>query len=693
MNTSQDASGISDLGAIFEGNVCFLPFRSSIWPACAESLDNNLLDPWEFPGSWVQSIELDGYNDGLEPKTPVIDPFLQANTFLGDLDEMIFEPDGYMDLEDIHFTADRHLACPSNEVSGSKSNATGSTLRPARPAVPHTRLPDTGEEMGSALTLYQPGSAARSSEMLLRKFDKHTCGILSLRNGPNENPWRTIVWPLAHDSAPLFHAIHSLTAFHSAKRRPQLKVEGMERMRTSVQLLASGIGDMHIETALATALVLAFSESWDMHISTGSRHLRGARVLVSKALGAARLQDHDSLEGRRTRFLCNSWLYMDVIARLTSAEDTEFDEIDEALWSFVTPKGFTEEIDPLMGCASTLFPIIGRVAGLACKVKTSASTSIHLISQASELKRALELWMPPTSFNHPEDPSCDLTHSLHTAEAYRWATLLYLHQAFPEIPSLSVSQLARKVMICLAIIPVSSRLLIVHIFPLLAAGCEAESQEDRDWVEQRWDAMSQRMQIGNVDRCHEAVKEVWSRRDLAASPEVSDFDFRSLINDDVSVLQLRAEHGAPSPEDIGLSLNDHDDPGDVLGQSPQSQPSNPVLEAPILPEDGIFNLDLESSTWNDLSGGAVGVNQPTEQDTVFERSDTLPGVWPTEPLGSDHCTNKHWASEGLAKAGLGRVLTLVSDTGEELPAERTVRGRLHWAGVMKDWNWEGLSLP
>lgn len=37
-----------------------------------------------------------------------------------------------------------------------------------------------------------------------------------------------------------------------------------------------------------------------------------------------------------------------------------------------------------------------------------------------------------------------------TAEAYRYATLLYLHQAVPEIPSMYCAQLADKVFKCLA---------------------------------------------------------------------------------------------------------------------------------------------------------------------------------------------------------------------------------------------------
>ena len=695
MSPLQPAPVILDPDPLYHGDVCFLPFRSAPWPACAELLGGHLLDPMDFSSSVAQRIEPDAYIHDLEPATIVYDPLSQANAFLGDLDGILFNSEGFMGPEKEQVPSTNHYEDPPSEFPDSKRKPTVPTLELERCATPPTHGFNTrGDCISSALRLYQPSLAAGSSEMLLRKFDMHTCGILSLRDGPNENPWRTIVWPLAHNSAPLFHAIHSLTAFHSAKKKPQLKVEGMEMMRTSVQLLARGIGEMHVETALATALVLAFAESWDVHISTGSRHLRGARILVSKALDGARHQDQDSAGSRRTRFLCNSWLYMDVIARLTSLEETEFDDVDEALWSFVTPKSSTEEIDPLMGCAKTLFPIILQAAALTCKVKKTTGTSIHVISQASELKRALELWMPPTSFTYPEDPRCDLTHSLHTAEAYRWATLLYLHQAFPEIPSLSVSQLARKVMICLAIVPESSRLLIVHIFPLLAAGCEAESREDRDWVERRWNAMSQRMQIGNVDRCREVTKEVWSRRDLAFSDAVDfDFDFGSLINGDTTVLQLRAGCETPPPQDVELGLSEQDLAKEIRPESPHSAPSDSVLGAPTLARGSTFELDLESAGGNDVAIDAFDASRDLEQDTPCERPVPSPFIWQNELPWSDQYSTGNWAVGGLTPAKRGQSPTLTNETTEDLPAERTVRGCLHWAGVMKDWNWEGRFLP
>jgi hypothetical protein len=149
------------------------------------------------------------------------------------------------------------------------------------------------------------------------------------------------------------------------------------------------------------------------------------------------------------------------------------------------------------------------------KVRKTESNSVSLISQAIELKQLVEQWEPPDWFEPPEDPTSEVQHSIQTAHAYRWATLLYLHQAVPEMPSEPTTELAKRVLILLATVPPSSRTLIIQMFPLLVAGCEAEQEEDRNWVLNRWSAIQCRLMLGSIDRCIEVVREVWARRDAS----------------------------------------------------------------------------------------------------------------------------------------------------------------------------------
>jgi hypothetical protein len=135
-----------------------------------------------------------------------------------------------------------------------------------------------------------------------------------------------------------------------------------------------------------------------------------------------------------------------------------------------------------------------------------------MISQALEYKTAIEQWKPPSIFRSYDDPRCTLQDCLQTAEAFRWAILLYLHQAVPEIPSEPAIILAKRVLVLLAAVQWSSRTLITQVFPLLAASCELEDEEDRTWASQRWEVMQEKHKSDTYLRCIEIMCEVWNRR-------------------------------------------------------------------------------------------------------------------------------------------------------------------------------------
>ena len=499
-------------------------------------------------------------------------------------------------------------------------------MRLPSPSLSNSSSSSEETRFDNAACLYrQPRVLPGSPEMLMLRFDQQTCGILSVKDGPTENPWRTMIWPLARDSPALYHAISSMTAFHTSKEKPELRVDGMEHMRQSIRYLANGIENMPTDTALATTLVLAFSESWDQHISTGIEHLRGAKILVNQALTKHRQNSLTTEDFDRLKFLCNTWVYMDVIARLTSVDDDESNDFDAVLNLPYGPFQTNNEIDPLLGCASTLFPLIGRVANLVRRVRKSSRNSINIISQANDLKAAIENWQLPIGFEPPEDPTSEIQHSMQTAEAYRWATLLYLHQAVPEIPSQSAAELAQEVLRYLATVPLSSRAIIVQIYPLLAAGCEVSAPEDRNWVENRWVAMVQRMLIGNLDRCWEVIKEVWDRRDTDEADK------------------RRKRHRRATSQNM---LNDF------------MSPTDERMKRKFKSEDNV----IPSFDWSDELGGG-------------KRRATAQGF-----MGMD-----------LGVVRLEQPRRKSVDVMQDIDFEKTVRGRLHWLGVMKDWRWEGES--
>ena len=572
---------------------------STIWSDNSPKLENLLLPGTDLnarPPDYMDYEPTHTYQPSGFPSVSNLPPYQSSNSE-DDVEEIMRESD----------PSDAWaLAFPSPDFSDSSSSSGGSRF-----------------STFSAAIYGQPKLHPDSEEMLSLRFDRQTCGILSIKDGPTENPWRMKLWPMARESPALRYAINAMTAFHASKEKPCLRIKGMQDFGQSLKLLSAGIQDTRIDISLATTLVLAFAESWDQLISTGITHLRGAKKLVGQALIKYRQGSlHPEIEAR-LGFLCKTWVYMDVIARLTALDGDESEDFDTVLATLCRPgtSAPNQGIDPLMGCASTLFPLIGRVANIIRKVRTSVKNSLLIVSRASELKDAIEKWEAPMITEVPEDQSTEIKHSQRTAEAYRWATLLYLHQAVPEIYSGSVTKLiaamAKEVLNHLANVPPTSGAIIIQIFPLLAASCEVIGGEDRKWVADRWEGMMARMNIQNLDKCWIIVKEVWERRDNREQE------------------RRRQKHRANA---------DHL----LTGYTPTKCIKRRISSE----DDGVHDSKL-----NDGAAGRVA------QDTSPSQS------------SKPRCGMLRTESSGPRPEGLDYELT--------------VRGDLHWAGVMKDWKWEG----
>lgn len=606
-------------------------------------LQNRLKTENSFPSS-TPSLINDGFDDEVPPQSATTAPSTIWSDNSPKLENLLLpgtdlnaRPSDYMDYEPTHIYRPSGFPSTPNlqtyPSSGSEDDVEEIMREPEPPdawamAFPSPVFSDSSSssdgfrfDMLSAAIYGQPRLHPDSEEMLTLRFDTQTCGILSIKDGPTENPWRMKLWPMARESPALRYAINAMTAFHASKEKPSLRIRGMQDFGQSLKLLSAEIQDTRIDISLATTLVLAFAESWDQLISTGITHLRGAKKLVSEALINHRQGSMHPEAEARLSFLCRTWVYMDVIARLTSLDGDESEDFDTVLSPLCGPSAPNQGIDPLMGCASTLFPLIGRVANLIRKVRTSVENSLPMVSQASELKDSIEKWEAPVMFEAPEDQSTEIKHSQRTAEAYRWATLLYLHQAVPEIYSGSVTELiaamAKEVLNHLANVPPTSRAVIIHIFPLLAASCEVIGAEDRKWVADRWEAMMARMNIQNLDKCWIVVKEVWERRDNREQE------------------RRRQRHRAAA---------DHL----LTGYMPTKC------------------MKRKSSSGDDNVHDANSNDGSTRRVTQNTRP---------SPSSRSRSGMLRKDSSGTAPGGLDYELT--------------VRGDLHWAGVMKDWKWEG----
>lgn len=542
-----------------------------------------------------------------------------------DVEEITRDPDDFMDISEMF------SFMGSSSPSDSSSSSDNSTFDFG------SQIPGGSLHAKMQLTiphLYKvPSIHPGSPESLFPQFNQETCGILSIKDGPGENPWREMILPLAQESAALWHAISAMAAFHSAKQLPAMFQLGLQHMNQSGRHFLNDVARMKTETALATTLALAFAMSWDHQLMPGGNpHIRGAKTLFLEVVKKYNRTPPNSKDYPRLRFLCNTWLYVNVIAQLTSLDEDDANDLDTDLPSHPLPRCI--EIDPLLGSASSLFPLIGRVASVIRKVYSSGSNSMEICREAGLLQTAVENWMPPLGeMPKVEDPSLEVRHSLQTAEAYRWATLLYLHQAVPEIPSRTTANLTHRILECLKSVPVSSRAIVIQIFPLMAAGCEVVG-EDRTWVKNRWDMMRRRMKIGNLDRCWDVVKEVWQLRN----------------DDEVQ----KSKRGLQIADSIINGTNNY-----------------PALKRKMKSEvnkDNAYFVD-----WTD--GCDDTIKRRATPDTMFTDNYS-----PMMDIGCEMLE--------LEKA----QLALLEYSIEVIDPERTVRGKLHWIGVMRGWKWEGEQI-
>ncbi|KAL6247418.1 hypothetical protein RBB50_005764 [Rhinocladiella similis] len=462
----------------------------------------------------------------------------------------------------------------------------------------------------------EPESTDAAAETIKHLFEHQTCEILSIKEDQSRNPWRTLIWPLASDHPALQYALAAMTCLHMCKSQPQHRPPGLRHFQASTRALAEDVSNVNasLMAAIATRLALGFAAGWDYeNSSTGIDHINEAKVLIRQAAADHRKSPLSGADLSRLSFLANTCLYMDVIARLTcenskTSNDLDFMVACGSLSSHIPSK---QQIDPLMGCAITLFPMIGRLDELVGKVRRRFANrnSPAIISQAVELRTDIEQWTPSIELDGASELHPMVSDAIQTAEAYRWAALLLLRQAVPELPWRHSSwELASKTLIFIATVPLRSPTTIVQTFPLIAAGCEAVDDDDRDWVRERWELMGKKMITGIVDRCKDITIEAWRRRD-----EFEELNF---------VMTTKTTRGSSTtPPTSNMSVVDFD-ASDPLPEADQQQRHGP--QSPLL------------SDFPDTAAFKKGVDP-------------------------------------ITRAGFMNY---------------TVKGDLHWLGVMKDWNLE-----
>jgi hypothetical protein len=429
------------------------------------------------------------------------------------------------------------------------SLAPGSSLR-RNPPVRCLSAPDPANAENSISSFQHPQPLEDTPEAIKHLFDQYIYRRLSIKGNEDTNPWQTVVWPLSQANPALYHALAAMTCFHLSREDPRRRDPALQHFKCSTEALAGFTSDesVPLEAALATRLALGFAEAWDSQLnSSGIVHIHAAQPLVQQAISRHQSSQLTPTEQNSLGILANTWMYMDVMARFGRA--STLSSTDEELMSACNQLyagNADHNMDPLLGCASTLFPFLGRLVDIISHAlnASNGNNSLDDISRATELRVTFEHWSPTIQIEtSDEDKSC-VADSIQTAEAYRWAALLLLRQTVPEVPwAHSQLELAQKTLVYLATIPRDSRSTMLQVFPLMVAGVEIMEEDNRNWIRRRWDHMSKVLNMVVAERCQKLLEEVWGRRD--------DFEERHGIR-----LSQRTPGAAPDTNEHHSPLNE-----------------------------------------------------------------------------------------------------------------------------------------
>ncbi|KEY71163.1 hypothetical protein S7711_02277 [Stachybotrys chartarum IBT 7711] len=385
------------------------------------------------------------------------------------------------------------------------------------------------------------------------------------------NPFQELLLPLTLDgNASITHAVCAFASAH-------LEVMGLAQpgwssdyYNLALARLASQIeGGQDHEMALAAILTLVSYEVLVRERPSDiiEHHLRGAYFLLKEL--------HDK-QTPLTSFLERQFRYYDAIVALSLGTSpvaeapslTPLQPDAPPLDSCGIGGGGGVHLDPLLGMAADLWPILYRLSGMlplkrdlddAITGRQPARTSVlraEMNASSRAIEAALHRWMPPPLLLLPDqDPADALAQqsprvqaSVHHALAYRHSALVYLHRAihgYPQRHRLVQTNTHSALMHCTAALATSSAVdasctpTSGLLWPLFTAACEAIDEEDRDMASQVFDAMRRRQRMINIDHAWYVMARVWSRVDENLTRGVRAEDTLTVWRDAEAALGLK----------------------------------------------------------------------------------------------------------------------------------------------------------
>ncbi|KAK4941936.1 hypothetical protein LTR10_018266 [Elasticomyces elasticus] len=372
------------------------------------------------------------------------------------------------------------------------------------------RAPSIREEAPApelALTKLQaaPSSVLSSKDQfLLHHFVYTVSGLLSSTHDRSINTYCRVVLPMAMSSDLLLDTLLLVSTSHLPSTYEQFAPDLPHYRNRVLPKLINRINtwDGFDATALATIIMMSINEVFVVNPQNWSHHLRAAGKIIADYMVQCKAPDRD------LKMLLDIFAYQSVLASVgTGYTSLVMDFYTRDTWSALTgdSNAFLTSVDRLLSHVAKLSMLssASTVDGSSRYIEASQmAAAIHLKSKLVE-------WEPPQAI--PND-ACN------TAEAMRYAGLLFFHKLTLMLPSShdreDIEHYCREIVRHIGYVSVDSPSAASHLWPLYMAGYflnhnGSVDYEVQSFVRDRLTALKSRRGVKTLDKVRERLEQVW----------------------------------------------------------------------------------------------------------------------------------------------------------------------------------------
>ena len=354
-----------------------------------------------------------------------------------------------------------------------------------------------------------------------RLFFNHYCTrlsfVLSTRGDePKNNPFLSLIIPLASDAPVLMHSLLGLSGAHLLRfERSDEYQESKEKHRdTAISMMSEAVRTAHSKNAnVSDAIVACLVLQYQLQVIEGD-FTGEYKSHYQFAFSYIKFRPDEPIG----RFAWEFFQYAHITISMTSlhpyrqSRNTDEGVVSPHELKFAIP-GVTDNFDGVMlKLLSGIFPIITRITAVRDEIRSRKAECSYQpikyqhIMEGVDLDRMLSQWD-----SGQEENSLDWL----TAELYREATLVYLHRTIrASEPDEGLATRVQRGVKFLEHFPESgSHTNCVLLLPTFIFGCAAFNVKERQPIESVFDRLAASNDFGNVEPSKKIVQKVWEMMD------------------------------------------------------------------------------------------------------------------------------------------------------------------------------------